>query len=51
VVIVEVQLAGAAANWNTNPEPFIWKATAEDIIAKVQGGREALHHIRSAMDH
>nr|MDQ3641505.1 IS630 family transposase [Actinomycetota bacterium] len=31
-----------AAHWNTDPKPFIWKATAEDIIAKVQRGRAAL---------
>jgi hypothetical protein len=33
------------------PEPFIWKATTEDIIAKVQRGREALHQITSTTDH
>jgi hypothetical protein len=29
-----------AAHWNTDPKPFIWKAPAEEIIAKVQRGRE-----------
>jgi hypothetical protein len=33
------------------PETFIWKATAEDIIAKVQRGRETLHQIKSTTDH
>jgi hypothetical protein len=33
------------------PEPFIWKATTEDIIAKIQRGREALHQIKSTTDH
>jgi transposase len=40
-----------AAHWNADPKPFIWKATAEDIIAKVQRGREALHQIKSTTDH
>jgi transposase len=40
-----------AAHWNDDPKPFIWKATAHDIIAKVQRGRDALHQIKSATDH
>ncbi|MGH3097834.1 MAG: IS630 family transposase [Streptosporangiales bacterium] len=40
-----------ADHWNTDPRPFIWKATAEDIIAKVRRGRETLHQIKSATDH
>ena len=40
-----------AEHWNTDPKPFIWKATAEDIIAKVQRGRETLHQIKSQTDH
>ncbi len=40
-----------AAYWNTDPKPFIWKATADDIIAKVQRGRDALHQIKSTTDH
>ena len=28
-----------ADHWNNDPKPFIWKATAEDIIAKVSRGR------------
>jgi transposase len=40
-----------AEHWNTDPKPFIWKATAEDIIAKVQRGRETLHQIKSTTDH
>ena len=34
-----------AEHWNTDPKPFIWKATAEDIITKVRRGRETLHQI------
>nr|WP_238391780.1 MULTISPECIES: transposase [unclassified Mycolicibacterium] len=30
-----------------HPKPFIWKATAEDIIAKVRRGRATLNHINS----
>ena len=40
-----------AAHWNDDPKPFIWKATAEEIIAKVRRGREALHQIKSTTDH
>ena len=40
-----------AEHWNTDPKPFIWKATADDIIAKVKRGRETLHQIKSATDH
>ena len=32
-------------------KPFIWKATAEDIIAKVQRGRASLHQIKPQTDH
>ena len=30
---------------------LIWKATAEDIIAKVQRGRETLRQINTQTDH
>lgn len=40
-----------AQHWNANPTPFIWKATAEDIITKVQRGRETLNRINSQTDH
>lgn len=40
-----------AQHWNTDPKPFIWKATAEDIIAKVQRGRTTLHQIKTQTDH
>jgi hypothetical protein len=30
------------SHWNTDPKPFIWKATATEIIEKVQRGRAAL---------
>jgi transposase len=40
-----------AEHWNIDPKPFIWKATAQDIIAKVQRGRDTLHQIKSATDH
>jgi len=36
-----------AEHWNTDPKPLIWKATAQDIIAKVQRGRDTLHQIKS----
>jgi transposase len=31
-----------AEHWNDNPTPFIWKKTADEIIAKVRRGRTAL---------
>jgi hypothetical protein len=40
-----------AEHWNTDPKPFIWKATAEDIIAKVQRGRDTLHQIKTQTHH
>ncbi len=39
------------AHWNENPKPFIWKATAEDIIIKVRRGRATLNQIDSPTDH
>jgi transposase len=40
-----------AEHWNQNPKPFIWKATAEQIIQKVSRGRATLHQVKSAADH
>ena len=40
-----------AEHWNSDPQPFIWKATADDIIEKVSRGRETLHQIKSQTDH
>ncbi len=41
-----------ATHWNTDPKPFIWKATAADIIEKVQRGRAALtRQTNSETDH
>src|SRR5512135_145899 len=40
-----------AEHWNSEPKPFIWKATAQQIIEKVSRGRAALHQIKSAADH
>jgi transposase len=40
-----------AEHWNTDPKPFVWKATVEDILNKVTRGRETLHQIKSATDH
>ncbi len=31
-----------ATHWNDDPKPFIWKATADDIITKVRRGRATL---------
>jgi len=40
-----------AEYWNRDPKPFVWKATADDIIAKVQRGRDTLRQIKSQTDH
>jgi hypothetical protein len=40
-----------AQHWNRDPKPFIWKAIATDIIAKVQRGRATLNHIKSQTEH
>jgi transposase len=40
-----------AEHWNTNPTPFVWKATAEDIITKVRRGRQTLNQLNSQTDH
>ena len=40
-----------AEHWNDDPKPFIWKATAADIITKVQRGRATLHQVKTQMDH
>ena len=40
-----------AEHWNSDPKPFVWKATADDIIKKVSRGRETLHQIKSSTDH
>ena len=41
-----------ADHWNTDPKPFIWRAEANDILAKVRRGREALNtNINSVSDH
>ncbi len=40
-----------AEQWNSDPKPFVWKATAEDIIKKVSRGRETLHQIKLSTDH
>ena len=40
-----------AEHWNRDPKPFVWKATADDIIAKVRRGRATLNQIKSQTDH
>ncbi len=41
-----------AEAWNEDPCPFVWRKTADEIIAKVRRGRAALDtHTKSATDH
>ena len=52
VAELEAAITEWIATWNLNPKPFIWKATAEEIIEKVQRGRAALtRQINSTTDH
>jgi len=44
-------IAHWAEHWNTDPKPFVWKAPAADIIAKVSRGRESLRHVKSQTHH
>ena len=38
--------------WNRDPKPLIWRAPADQIIAKVRRGREALNqNTKSVSDH
>ena len=38
-------------HWNEDPKPFVWKKTADEIIAKVKRGRAALASANSATHH
>ena len=40
-----------AEHWNNDPKTFIWRATAEEIIEKVQRGRAVLHQTNSTTEH
>lgn len=41
-----------ADHWNRDPKPFVWRAQASDILAKVRRGRAALNNnTNSVADH
>jgi transposase len=40
-----------AEHWNDDPTPFVWKKTADEIVAKVRRGRAALASVKSATHH
>jgi transposase len=40
-----------AEGWNEDPKTFVWKKSAEEIIAKVRRGRAALALVNSKTDH
>lgn len=40
-----------AEHWNDDPKPFVWRKTAEEIVAKVRRGRAALASVKSATRH
>ncbi len=40
-----------AEHWNDDPKPFVWRKTAEEIVAKVRRGRLALASVKNATDH
>jgi hypothetical protein len=33
-------------SWNENPQPFVWTATVESILEKLQGCRQTLERIQ-----
>ena len=45
------EIARWVTPWNEDPKPFVWKKTADEIIAKVKRGRAALASVNSATDH
>jgi len=52
VAELETAITDWATHWNSDPKPFIWKAPADEIIAKVRRGRAALNtQINSQTDH
>jgi hypothetical protein len=36
VTALITQIRSYIANWNANPKPFVWTATADTILAKVR---------------
>ena len=40
-----------AEHWNDDPQPFVWRKTADEIITKVRRGRAALTEAKSATRH
>jgi transposase len=40
-----------AEHWNDDPKPFVWHASAHEIIEKVRRGRAALTQVKSATAH
>jgi transposase len=38
-------------HWNDDPQPFVWKKTADEIIAKIQRGRATLTHLTNSATH
>jgi hypothetical protein len=34
------------AAWNENPQPFVWTATVDSIVAKLARCRQTLEHIQ-----
>ena len=48
-------LIDAITTWiehrNLDPKPFIWHAAADDIIKKVQRGRESLAQVKRFTEH
>jgi len=50
-VLVGLEGFHVTEHWNDDPKPIIWRATATEIIAKVERGRVALHQIKSTTDH
>jgi hypothetical protein len=48
---LEEEIGVWTEGWNEDPQPFIWKKPADEIIAKVKRGRSTLASVKSATDH
>jgi transposase len=49
---LEEAISRWTSHWNTDPQPFVWTKTVNDIITKVKRGRATLDRVtESATDH
>ena len=48
VAELEADITAWIDAWNDDPKPFVWRKTAEEIVAKVRRGRVALRRRSTA---